>query len=222
LGAGTLDGTGWRLTGLKLPSGQSFFIRARGSIRTNSGESSAESVRLVYLPDPLELVAAVSRKTHGSAGVFDVPLPLTGEPGVEPRSSGGAHTIVFLCNKEVVSGSAAVTSGAASVSGAPHIAGNTMTVSLTDAADAQKITVTLSGVTDSGGQVLPDTAVSMNMLVGDINASRVVNASDIAAVKAQSGVPVTAANFRADVAVSGGITASDVGLVKSRSGQALP
>ena len=60
------------------------------------------------------------------------------------------------------------------------------------------------------------------MLVGDINGSKTVNASDIGAVKAQSGVPVTATNFRADVAVSGGITASDIGLVKSRSGQSVP
>jgi hypothetical protein len=62
----------------------------------------------------------------------------------------------------------------------------------------------------------------MNMLVGDINSSKTVNASDIGAVKAQSGTPVTAANFRADVAVSGAITASDIGLVKSRSGQSVP
>jgi hypothetical protein len=62
----------------------------------------------------------------------------------------------------------------------------------------------------------------MNLLVGDINSSKVVNASDIGAVKAQSGIPVTAANFRADVAVSGGITASDIGVTKSRSGQTVP
>jgi hypothetical protein len=55
-----------------------------------------------------------------------------------------------------------------------------------------------------------------------VNASKAVNASDIGAVKGQSGLPVTATNFRADVAVSGGITASDVGLVKSRSGQTVP
>jgi hypothetical protein len=97
-----------------------------------------------------------------------------------------------------------------------------MTVNLTGVSDVQRITLTISDVTDQFGQVLPDGAVSMNMLVGDINASKVVTASDLGQVKASSGTAVTSANFRADVVVSGEITASDIGLVKSRAGQSLP
>ena len=36
--------------------------------------------------DKLAILSAVSRKTHGAAGTFDVPLPLTGPPGVESRT----------------------------------------------------------------------------------------------------------------------------------------
>jgi hypothetical protein len=97
-----------------------------------------------------------------------------------------------------------------------------MTVNLTGVADVQKITVTLSGVTDSLGQVLPNTAVSMNLLNGDTSGNKMVNASDIGQTKAQSGVPVTNANFRQDVTPNGTINASDIGLVKSRSGQSVP
>src|SRR6202035_769391 len=35
-------------------------------------------------------VSAVSRKTHGSAGTFDVDLPLIGQPGVEDRTGGAS------------------------------------------------------------------------------------------------------------------------------------
>jgi hypothetical protein len=171
---------------------------------------------------PLQLGAAVSRKTHGTAGTFDIPLTLAGEPAVESRSSGGAHTFVFIFNNNVVSGNAAVTTGSGTIAGTPTFSGNAMTVNLTSVADVQKITVTLSGVTDNFGQVLPNTSVSVNMLVGDINSSKAVNTSDIGAVKAQSGLPVTAVNFRADVAVNGSISTSDIGLVKSRSGQSVP
>ncbi len=82
--------------------------------------------------------------------------------------------------------------------------------------------VTLFNVTDSFGQVLPDTAVSMKMLIGDTNGNSAVSASDIGQTKGQAGVPVTGANFRQDVTANGSITASDIGLVKSRSGASVP
>ena len=48
-----------------------------------------------FSASPLQLTTAVSRKTHGGAGDFDINLPLSGEPGVECRNSGGNHTLVF-------------------------------------------------------------------------------------------------------------------------------
>ena len=226
LGNGTPAGNNWTLTGLSLPTGQNFYIRARGYYRSgfqNGSESITESVRNAFITAaPLQLATAVSRKAHGGAGEFDINLPLSGEPGVECRSSGGAHTLVFTFTNNVVSGNASVTTGTGNVLGTPSFAGNTMTVNLTGVTDVQKITVTLSGVTDSFAQVLPDTAVSVNMLIGDTSGNKTVNASDIAQTKGQSGLPVTNANFREDVTVSGSINASDIGLVKARSGASVP
>ena len=226
LGNGTPSGSNWTLTGLGFFTEQNFYIRARGSSRSGyqtGSEGIAESVRNAYLRNaPLQLATAVSRKTHGGAGDFDIPLPLAGEPGVECRSSAGAHTLVATFTNNVVSGTASVTAGTGGVSGSPTFAANTMTVNLTSVADVQKITVTLSGVTDSFAQVLPDTAVSMNVLAGDTNGNKSVSASDIGQTKAQSGIPVTGVNFRQDVTPNGTINASDIGLVKSRSGQSVP
>ena len=97
-----------------------------------------------------------------------------------------------------------------------------MTVNLTGVADVQKITVTLSNVTDSFAHVLPDTAVSMNMLIGDTTGNKTVNASDVAQTKGQSGLPVTAANFREDVIPNGAINASDIAQVKANTGHTVP
>jgi hypothetical protein len=141
---------------------------------------------------------------------------------VECRSSGGNHTLVVRFSRNVVSGNATVTAGIGSVAGSPSFAGNTMTVNLTGVADVQKITLTLSNVTDNIAQVLPNTALSVNMLIGDANGNKAVNATDIGLVKGQSGVPVTSSNFRQDVIPNGSINASDIGLVKSRSGQNVP
>jgi Dockerin type I domain len=170
----------------------------------------------------LALTTAVSRKDHGPAGTFDIDLPLVGEPGVECRSSGGNHTLVFTFSNNVVSGNASVTTGTGSVLGSPTFATNTMTVNLTGVIDVQKITVTLSGVTDSFAQVLPDTAVSVNMLIGDTTGNKTVNASDIAQTKGQSGATVTGTNFRTDINASGTVTASDVAQVKANAGHTLP
>ncbi len=177
------------------------------------------------MPDPcnpLQLTSAVSRKTHGVAGDFDIDLPLTGEPGVECRGTGGDNTFVVTFSNPVVSGNASVTSGSGNVTGSPTLSGNTMTINLNGVADVQQITVTLSDVTDNFDQVLPDTPVRANMLIGDTTANKTVNAADISQTKGQSGLPVTAANFREDVNVSGSVSAGDTALVKANAGHTLP
>jgi hypothetical protein len=76
----------------------------------------------------------------------------------------------------------------------------------------------LTGVTDEFSQLLPDTPVSVSMLIGDVNGNGVVNATDVAQTKAQVGQPVTGSNFRTDVNASGIINGTDVAIVKSHSG----
>jgi hypothetical protein len=171
---------------------------------------------------PLQITSAVSRMTHGGAGNFDVDLPLAGEPGVECRNGNGNHTLVVTFGNTVVSGNANITSGVGSVAGSPAFNGNTMTVNLTGVADVQKLTVNLSNVTDSFDQVMPDTAISVNMLIGDTSGNKTVNASDVGQTKAQSGLPITAANFREDVIPNGTINASDIGQVKADAGHTVP
>ncbi|MEP6602263.1 MAG: dockerin type I domain-containing protein, partial [Nitrospirota bacterium] len=173
-------------------------------------------------PNPFTILNVVSRKTHGTAGVYDLPLSLGPTIGVECRNSGGQHTLVFTFNNQIVSGNASVASGTGQIAGAPTFSGRTMTVSLTAVSDVQRLTVMLSGVTDAVAQVFPDTAVTIGFLVGDTTGNGTVNASDIGQTKGQSGAAVTSANFRTDVTANGAISASDIGLVKSRSGASLP
>ena len=224
LGNGTPAGSNWTLTDLNLSTGQNIYIRGRGYYRSgykNASESITESVRNVFIR-PWQLATAVSRKAHGGAGDFDINLPLVGGVGVECRSTGGTYKLVFTFSNNVVSGNASVTTGTGSVLGSPTFATNTMTVNLTGVADVQRITVLLSNVTDTFAQVLPDTAVSMNVLIGDTSGNKTVNSSDVSQTKLQSGQAVTATNFREDVNANGSINASDVTLVKSRAGTALP
>ena len=175
-----------------------------------------------YTFDPT-LVGAVSRKTHGTAGVFDVDLPLSGTAGIECRQGQGAttdsHHVVVTFAAPVTLQSAAVTSGTGSVSSA-NPSGNEVIIDLTNVANAQTIAITLFGVNDGAG--IRDVVIPMSVLLGDTSANGVVNTTDIGQTKALSGQATTGANFRSDVTVNGDINGSDISLIKPQSGTALP
>jgi hypothetical protein len=165
--------------------------------------------------------SAFSRKTHGAAGTFDIPLPLTGNVGIECRSGGAINDYQMIINfaTTVTVGSASVTSGTGSVSSF-SVSGSQVAVNLTGVTNVQRITVTLSNVND--GTHMGNVPVSMGVLVGDVNGNATVNASDVSLTKSQVGAPVTGSNFREDVNVNGTISSTDVALVKSEVGTALP
>lgn len=168
---------------------------------------------------PLALSQVVSRKSHGNAGTFDIPLPLTGDPGIESRS-GGAYTLVATFSNRLSAATAAISSGHGSMN-ETSLNGNTIAVNLSGVTSGQTLTVTLNGVTDAAGQTLPPMEVRMRILVGDTTGNGLVNASDVAQAKANSGAALTESNFRADVTANGNINSSDVAIVKAASGQAV-
>ncbi len=168
----------------------------------------------------LQLTSAASVKTQG-AQTFGIPLPLSGAPGVECRSSRSQETLLFTFSDSVVSGNARLTSGSGRVSGT-SFSGNTMTVSLTKVSDVQKLTVLLSGFTNNAAQVLADTSVSMNVLSGDTNGDKTVDTTDVNLTKSEVGMPVTSANFREDVRVDGAVNSGDVKLVRGSVGHSVP
>src|SRR5438445_3432479 len=163
--------------------------------------------------------SAFSRKTHGGAGTFDIPLPLSGNVGIECRT-GPTYQMIINFATSVTVGSASVTSGTGMVSSFSGSGTSQITVNLTGVTDVQRITVTLHNVND--GTTTGDVPVSMGVLVGDVNGSTGVNATDVALTKSQVGQTVTGSNFRGDVNASGTITATDVTIVKSDVGHALP
>jgi N-acetylneuraminic acid mutarotase len=165
--------------------------------------------------------SAFSRKIHGSAGTFDIPLPLVGNVGVECRSGGATNDYQMIINfaNPVTVGSASVTSGTGSVSSF-SVSGPQVTVNLTGVTNVQRITVTLFNVND--GTHMGNVSVSMGVLVGDVNGNAVVNASDVSLTKSQVGQPVTGSDFREDVNANGTISSTDVTQVKANVGTALP
>jgi hypothetical protein len=170
----------------------------------------------------IQPVSAVSRKTHGAAGDFDVNLPVTGSAGIECRTGGpnGNHTVIISFANAVSVGSASVASsdGQAMVSSS-NVNGALVTVNLTKVTNIQTITISLTNVSD--GSNIGNVSLPMAVLEGDTTANRAVNSSDISQTQSQSGQEVTSDNFREDVTVNGLINSSDIALVQSQSGTNL-
>ncbi|MEO5722418.1 MAG: TIGR02597 family protein [Chthoniobacterales bacterium] len=171
---------------------------------------------------PVQAATVVSRKTHGGAGDFDIPLPLSGTTGVECRNSGSnTHKVIFTFPTAVTFSGAAVTSGTATTVSPSAVSSSVVAVDLAGVTDVQSITVTLFNVSD--GTNTNNVAVRMRVLQGDSNGSGNVSSTDIAQTKGAASVgTVSASTFRSDVNASGSINATDVAVVKSKSGGSVP
>jgi hypothetical protein len=180
----------------------------------------------IYAVSALQLLSVASVKTHGDGTAFRVDLPLNGPPAVESRSGGanGAHTIVFSFDQNLATvGGATVTAGTGTVVGSSIDSADPRryVVNLSGVNNQQTIKVTLADLVDAAGNRTGLLSAVTGVLLGDTTGDRAVNASDISETKARSGQALSAANFRADVNVSGAINATDIGITKSQSGSSI-
>ncbi len=189
----------------------------------NSAQSAIVTVNVANggpgLPPLLQ--SAVSRKTHASAGTFDLPLSLSiTSPTIEPRT-GPAHTLVFTFDKPITGATVAVTEGVGTAA-APTFSGNDVVVDLTGVSNQQYATVTLTNVTSSDGGSGGSATARLGLLLGDVNQSHTVTVLDIVVVNGQLAKPVSATNFLLDVNINGMLTVLDKVIVNANLAKALP
>jgi len=198
-----------------------------------SGPSASADYRMshglwtagVVAPAPV-FQSAVSRRAHGAAGTFDMPLSLVTPPAInhnpttEPRQ-GPAQTIVFTFDKPLNAATVNVTEGTATAA-APTFAGNSVVVGLTGVTDRQYVTVSLTNVNSTDGGIGGSGTARAGFLVGDVNQSRLVAVTDLVVVNNQLGRSLTTSNFLSDVNLSGIITVLDKVVVNNALGHFLP
>jgi sugar lactone lactonase YvrE len=171
-------------------------------------------------PAPV-LTGVMSRKVHGAAGTFDLPLALAPDnPTTEPRQ-GPAQTVVFAFDKPVTGGGVSLIEGVATV-GTVTFSGSEMIVPLVGVANLQYVTVAVTNVIAADGGTGGSGSVRVGFLAADANRNRVVTLSDLGQINAQIAQFVTDANFLMDVNASGTLSVADKAIANALVTKALP
>ena len=194
------------------------FVRGRG-VNTVQGLQTWGPISAAFLDvtgGTATLLSAASRVTHGSAGTFDIAMPLTGPSGVEDRVA-STYNAVFTFDGPVTSGQVQLVTGTATV-GAVTFSGNSMTAAITGVTSAEVVTLRALNINGDG---LQHGDVPFGFLAADANANRVVDKADQQQIKGQVNQPVTSGNFRDDVNADGVIKSTDSNLVKTNKGHSI-
>ena len=176
----------------------------------------------------LTLTGAVSRKTHGSAGDFDLPLVVdpASDATVEPRS-GGPTQVIFTFSDNVVATDGMISANEFTITNATFssasISGNEITLNLTGVVDQSVITIALSGIEDTNGTALSgDNDVAIRALLGDVNQNLMVDRSDITVLRAHMNEPVDNTNFVFDLDLNAIVGPHDGRIVRRNKTHTVP
>lgn len=228
---GQPEGTGVYAVGAPgqlLPPG-SYYWRVRSMDAEDSGDWSQagdSGSPAFVIVEPLELVSAVSRKTHGGAGIFDLPITIgTGSPTKsEPRCQ-GPNRIVITFSRPVKTtdgftpGSEVLAS--AGVVDQIDLIGNEAVVRLSAVPNATCVQLAVVGISDIDNLPLAgENVLRVIALIGDVNGNGFTNYVDTSAIKALAGLSVNQGNFCHDLNTSGFIDFIDLSMSKELAGLA--
>ncbi len=220
----TASGAASPMTLSGLSNGTAYTCHVTANNLFGNGRASNALVVTPQLSPPLQLVEAFSSKSHGSAGTFerrlDITKPAAGAVGIEPRQLGTSQSLRLRFNAMVNSvGSANVENHLGQTAGSATAvpSGMDVMVTLTGIAHGSRVRLLLGGLNGSASA-----EVSLAYQVGDINATGLTSAADLAAVKSRSGGVANAQFFLYDVDGSGTINSTDISVVKGKLGTRLP
>ncbi len=181
---------------------------------------------IVVAPAGPILLGVFSRKVHGLAGTFDLPLTTTTPPAIdlnpvtEPRQ-GPTYVLAFKYDRPIASASLTPIEG--TFGGASGITpGNEVVWTITGVPDQQYLAFTMGSVVAGDGSIGANISVRVGMLAGDVNQNRVVSLADVGQVNGQLAQAVTGSNYLKDINASGTLTLTDKAITNASLTHSLP
>lgn len=213
-------------------------FRATVTVKDSRGLVSS-NVAGVNIVVNLPLTRVVSEKTHGSVTpAFDVILfdPIARPDGtgeIECRTEGNGYLVIYSFSSEfTVTGQASttptITNGGTVASHGPGPGANQYQILFTGVTNAQRHTITLSGVPvtnsnkSNASATLNNATARLDLLVGDVDQSSRTDSGDVTAVRQHSVQIPSQATFRFDVDASGRTDAGDVTVTRQHSVTTFP
>ncbi len=184
-------------------------VRLTGGSGSNQQNYSLDDMVYSPVPDLTILISAASRKNHGSAGPFDLNLPLDppSSSAIEGRS-GGPTTVILTFNRPV--NEVDVQASAATV-GAITIIADEAIVELSGVPNATCISLSIVTAPPLAG----DSNVHIRTLAGDANGDGATNILDLVTIRNSLNAITDSTSFPVDINVDGSISILD--LVQTRN-----
>lgn len=165
---------------------------------------------------PLTLTNAVSRKTHGSSGVYDLRLPFDKKVIYAGESRmGNILELLLKFDAPLSEDSVRIETAPGTIEGSPVINDDGVTVRIKNIPEASSFTLLLA---DQAGF---SSILEISLLPGDVNGDCVVNLVDLSMIRANLFQPLTENNFRFDMNADGVINIVDLSETKTRLGKTL-
>lgn len=217
----------WVLIGLDLPftAGSAGYVQLSNNAPDN-GLVSADAVKFVYkgtadIGPPPAIVTAVSRKTHGGAGVYDVVV--SGASAVEGRSGGVTELIVVFDGPiEGVDGLDAsdVSLLEGAITEINIVNDSELHMSLSGVSSGLVVSVSFPGIGDLAGQAVED-ILCFRVLTGDVTGDGQVNVLDMVQVRNELNQEPNDSTFVLDVTADGVINVLDLVAVRNNLNQSV-